>query len=871
MNAPITLVAPQAHPATVVGEAEGCRLAFLHIPKTAGTAFGAALAQRFAERDIAGTLRMALTSGAADPVLAHEARQHRLLGVGSHLDQDKLDAMAAALPAGERLFTVTVLRDPRARLVSQYRHWRRTTDEALVETTAEHREAFELVRRLPLGAFLAAGNPFVETHFRNIQARMIAGYGTSELMTEGELRATALANLQAIDFVGTTDTLDETLSGIAEAFGWAPPDAVRPLNVAPLEDLAFDAETEALIADFTRVDAALWQAAQAPRQGIAASSSSAPRYFSPDPALLDTLIEGGSTRFTMEEALDGEGWHVREGAHMVARWTGPARLSTIRLRTPRAAALTVALTLVSVLDWDVAARATLTLDGVLPEAPPRIEHGGPFPVMKADFRMPDAHPGRRELAIGVPFTLSHQQFDPTVDDPRQKGLAIGPISVTASGAAGPACLGALFWEGQGWSAAPTSALMDHVPPVHHAAPPPAERNLTIDLPLMAAILDLVVPDHVWPLAVTTPLMHLARGTPLAQPAPGGRLVILGTLFEFAARGAPVATLSAGFEEAVLMLGCAEDFRLRALVANPLLAPHLHILGCTNAVLIVNLGTLRRAGRAALLDGFLFLLERIACTTPEAMAARSDASSPDYARHLLGATLETLAALEAGQAGNAALLATLLSSATPAVPAEPAALRRRLQAPLAGQGRWLPLVDPELAGRLDPLLAAVASAATPAQRWRTAVAAQDCAFRLAALLAGWQHFGLAENATARLALSLRGRHATPPLYPKPLKPFGEYIDFYRMEARNMAAQPPAPTLETPLDRLCGGLDHIIRLNQAAREIEVALRLIGDRFPGEEILWVDAGCSYGVIMNAVVPPSNIRGRCSFLGFDFNAPAI
>lgn len=173
-------------------------------------------------------------------------------------------------------------------------------------------------------------------------------------------------------------------------------------------------------------------------------------------------------------------------------------------------------------------------------------------------------------------------------------------------------------------------------------------------------------------------------------------------------------------------------------------------------------------------------------------------------------------------------------------------------------------------RLGLLLDEVVAAAGEAQ-WPAALAAQECAFRLASLLAGWQHFGLPDNATGRLALRLREAAVAPPLYPKPAKPFGEYIDFYKAEAGAMAAQPVSPRLVTRLETLRGGLDHVTRLNQAAREIELALRLLGDRYPGEEILWVDAGCSYGVILNAVEPPSNIRGRCSFLGFDFNAPGI
>jgi hypothetical protein len=879
VNAPITLHA--LRPATdhlaedaihpQPGHAAGRRLAFLHIPKTAGTAFGVALAQRFAEREIASTFRMALTSGAADPLVAHVAQGYRLLGVGSHLDQDKLDAILAGLPAGERLFTVTVLRDPRARLISQYRHWQRTNDEALAPLPAENREAFLAARRLPLGEFLAARIPFVETHFRNLQARMLCGLCTSELMDEASLLDTARANLAAIDVVGTTEALDQALARIAEAYGWTTPDAVQPINVAPRLATPLDAATEALIAEYNRVDQALWEAAQAWSPPASAPPRPPRRYFRPPPALLDTILDGGTLRFSMADALDGEGWHVREGGAAPARWTGPGRRATIRLRAPLLRQVALQLHLVSVLDWAMVEQVGLTLDSVAPLAPPRVEHVGSQPVLRADFVLPDAGSGRRALTIDVPFTRSHAEVDPGIDDHRQKGLAIGDISLSAS-ATGPATLGALFWPGEPWSALPPAALVDQVTPLRHQEPPPAERNLTFDLPLLKGILDVVAPDHVWAAARRSILQPLERGTPLAWPAAAGRLAIIATLFEIAARGAAIATLAARHQHAVLLLPCAEDFRLRGLVAHPMLAPHLHLVGCTNAILVANLAGIRRAGGAALVEAFLLLLERIAGTTPEQLGALSDDFGAGYALRQLGATLTGLEALNAGAAGPRALLATLLLDPAEAATPEPLALLARGRALAALPGTPLALVDPLLLTRLGQLLdQLVAVAPGSAEAWRAALAAQECAFRIASLLAGWQRFGLAANATAGLAQRLRAGKAAPPLYPKPLKPFGEYIDFYKAEARIMAAQPHPASLVTPLDRLGGGLDHVVRLNQAAREIEVALRLLGDRFPGEEILWVDAGCSYGVVMNGVVPPGNIRGRCSFLGFDFNAPAI
>lgn len=877
MNAPVSALRARHEllsGANDPGWAAGMRLAFLHIPKTAGTAFGAALSQHFAEAEIAGTAHMMLPNGAADPALGHLARRFRALGLGSHLDQDTLDAIEAGLPAGERLFTVTVLRDPRARLISQYRHWRRAADSSVQAMEPLVRGAFLAARELSLGEFLQARLPHVVKHFRNLQARMICGLSSAELLEDDALLEAARSRLAQIDVVGTTDALEDALAQIATAYGWMPPDIVRPLNVAPGEAPgALAPEVEALIEEYIAVDRALWETAQSLPTAIAPRHR--PRnYHRPHAAAVATLLDEGRTRFTMAEALDGHGWHMREGQGAnLSRWTGPGRRASIRLKAPQSRQVQLSLHLVSVLDWQMVDGIALTLDGAQPSAPPLLLHSRPHPMLTVDFDLPDTGDGWRNLVIEVPFTRSHQEVDPALGDSRQKGLAIGEITLAARQAGqGPATLGELFWPGEAWDETPPAELVDLLP--HHppqAEPPPAERNLSLDLPLLRGLLDWLAPEHVWAAAGQGFLIELERGSPLAQPRPAGRLALLATLFEMPGRGAAIAELAGRYEDAVLLLPCAEDFRLREVTANPLLAPYLHMVGCTNGILVVNLAAMRRQGGAGRVETFLLLLERIAATTPEKLAHLRPEVGADYALRQLAATLEGVKALAGQAAANAKpKLATLMLEEAPPS-AMPATLLDWLRPLLQHKAGPLALVDPDLSSRLLLLLEQLAVAEQPESVFHLALAAQERAFRIASLLAGWSRFGLADNRTAQLALRLATAAARPPLYPKPAKPFAEYIDFYRAEARGMAAHPSGPDLVITLDTMRGGLDHVTRLNQAAREVELALRLLGDRFPGEEILWVDAGCSYGVIMNAVRPPANIAGRCSFLGFDFNAPGI
>jgi hypothetical protein len=869
MNAPVSGLAPTlaSYAPMPRGWAAGLRLAFLHIPKTAGTAFGAALAQHFSVAESHDALALAKAAGGASPLLAETAAAPgaRLIGVGVHLDRDKLDAIEAALPPGERLFTVTLLRDPRARLISQFRHWRRNAGYDISDLDAEQQEALRATRDLPIGEFLALRLPVALWHMRNQQARMLAGFATSELLDEEATLAAARASLAAIDVVGTTDRVDEVLARIADARGWPTPDTVRPLNVARDTPPMLDDATEALIEEYTRLDAVLWRELQ---EGSTAAFAPRPRhgYFRQPAALLAALAGDGATRFDMRQPLLGQGWHVREGRDPVARWTGPETLSRIQLDVPPARRVTVAIQLISVLDWAIVEGARLTLDGIPPIAPPAIRHGLPHPLLEASFDLPNAAGTRREFAIEMPFTTSHAAVNPAIPDDRQKGIAIGAITLAPAAAEAPTRLDSLFWPGRSWSGAAPAALLDLAGITREAPVIAADRHLGFDLAVMAGVLGLVAPDHVWIAARRSSVLdRFASGEMPARPAAGATLAVLATLFEMPARGCAIATLAAGFDHATLVLACAEDHRLRALAANPLLAPHMHVLGCTNVILLADLAGLRRAGGAALVEALLFLIERIAATTPE-LLSRMDPGVA--AAHLRRQIASQIALVE----GAASPLAALLPApGTAPDDPSPVALRARAQALPRGQAP-LSLVDPALLGALDGALDAMVGV-TPGTEaaWQVARAAHDRAFRLAGILAGWQGFGLGGNATAQLAATLRGGAATPPIAPKPLKPFREYIDFYKAEARVMALRSQARDFRISLDTLGGGLDHVVRLGQAAREVELALRLLARRFPGEEILWVDAGCSYGVLLNTVEPPRELFGRCRFLGFDFNAPAI
>ena len=160
---------------------------------------------------------------------------------------------------------------------------------------------------------------------------------------------------------------------------------------------------EAEIARLTGADRQVWQALLAAQETLAGAASAegvaavsrplrARRFYRPDRALMGALLKGAEGRFTMADALDGLGWHVREGTAPLARWTGPGPTATIRLPAPPSRRVNLSVQLISVLDWAMVEGVKLTLDRVAPLAPPRQRSPPAAPAAQPRVRAPSALP-----------------------------------------------------------------------------------------------------------------------------------------------------------------------------------------------------------------------------------------------------------------------------------------------------------------------------------------------------------------------------------------------------------------------------------------------------------------------------------------------
>jgi hypothetical protein len=162
-------------------------LAFVHIPKTAGTWFAGFLTRHFDAARI------------APPLFGHTVRtnfsdREKTLFCGHYLYSILQDAERTLLP-------ITFLRDPVARSISQYRslhnranftkHWRESS-------TPEEIDAIEWVQKVSFDDFVRSENPLVNGHIRDLQTV----YLSSTHQGDPTFLSSAIANLERFLFVG---------------------------------------------------------------------------------------------------------------------------------------------------------------------------------------------------------------------------------------------------------------------------------------------------------------------------------------------------------------------------------------------------------------------------------------------------------------------------------------------------------------------------------------------------------------------------------------------------------------------------------------------------------------------------------------------
>jgi hypothetical protein len=196
---------------------QGRKVSFLHIEKTAGTALANGLTERFhplqidqdPNRSMPPHLRSAFPTSALETI-----RDSKL--VWGHYDLPSL----LRLDPERRI--VTMLRDPRARILSLYRFWR-SYGPASVDTRY-NREA-RLAHENDLLDFLRLDDPSLHDCIDNLYVRRLTGLyatlGERDPLRSDPMAALAKARegLRRLAFVGVVERMEESLAGLSAALG----------------------------------------------------------------------------------------------------------------------------------------------------------------------------------------------------------------------------------------------------------------------------------------------------------------------------------------------------------------------------------------------------------------------------------------------------------------------------------------------------------------------------------------------------------------------------------------------------------------------------------------------------------------------------
>lgn len=209
----------------------GPKLAFMHLEKCGGIALIRWLSGQFHPAQI-------------DPDEFRAAPAHNFYrappGLGRTCARYPLLWGHYGLPALERIdptrFIFTILREPRARLVSLYNYWR-AVNPAIIDDL-EHDPIVGSAHRNDLLAFLRDPEPLLRDYLDNFYVRRLTGHhltgATQNPLTEtpAAALAEALAALDRLGFVGITERMDETAARLASLIGATPPASTLRANIA---------------------------------------------------------------------------------------------------------------------------------------------------------------------------------------------------------------------------------------------------------------------------------------------------------------------------------------------------------------------------------------------------------------------------------------------------------------------------------------------------------------------------------------------------------------------------------------------------------------------------------------------------------------
>jgi hypothetical protein len=219
-------------------------LAFVHIPKTAGTWFAHFLRQHFTAAEIATPLYdVPETTDFSDPAKRFFTGHFRTL----------------AIDAKRPMRLVTFLRDPFQRTASHYRSWRfnEISREAVNDETAK---AMDWVQQASYEDFVFSKNPTIEGSIRNIQTAYLSSFPNHN---HPDFLKSAIGNLEdKFFFIGLQEFTRESLQLFKYQTGSTTEPEFSTLNVSERYDVTLSEAGRQRLQELLHNDILVYQAAQ---------------------------------------------------------------------------------------------------------------------------------------------------------------------------------------------------------------------------------------------------------------------------------------------------------------------------------------------------------------------------------------------------------------------------------------------------------------------------------------------------------------------------------------------------------------------------------------------------------------------------------
>lgn len=172
-------------------------IAFLHIPKTAGTWFATFLIEHFPFEEVAPSLfGSTKETDFADP--------EKKLFTGHFL--------YSMVNSARHMLYMTFLRHPISRTASQYRSWHNKanfTDAWRVTASREEVEAIQWVQSVSYDEFVRSDNPIIRGHIKDVQTVYLSSFWEFD---HPAFLSSAIENLAHMFFLGVQEFSDDSLA-----------------------------------------------------------------------------------------------------------------------------------------------------------------------------------------------------------------------------------------------------------------------------------------------------------------------------------------------------------------------------------------------------------------------------------------------------------------------------------------------------------------------------------------------------------------------------------------------------------------------------------------------------------------------------------